>query len=154
MAPPFTFTFSSGIESVFKTARLWAAKASLTSNRSTSFIFHPAKSKAFFDEGIGPVPIKAGSTPQLAQDFIETNFSKPFLSANSPDIKVTAAAPSLIPEALPAVTVPSFLKTGFNLDKASKFIPSRGCSSLLKFDSVFCDLILKFTISSLNLFST
>tara|TARA_B100000795_G_C22360369_1_gene272173 strand:+ start:125 stop:349 length:225 start_codon:yes stop_codon:yes gene_type:complete len=31
MAPPLTFTFSSGIESVFKTAILWAANASLTS---------------------------------------------------------------------------------------------------------------------------
>ena len=32
----------------------------------------------FFDEGIGPVPIKEGSTPQLAQDLIETNFFKSF----------------------------------------------------------------------------
>ena len=30
IAPPLTFTFSSGIESVFKTARLWAAKAART----------------------------------------------------------------------------------------------------------------------------
>ena len=38
-------------------------------------MIHPANSKAFFDDGIGPVPINAGSTPQLAQDLIETNFS-------------------------------------------------------------------------------
>ena len=44
IAPPLTLTFSSGIESVFKTARLCAAKASLISKRSTSLIFHPAKS--------------------------------------------------------------------------------------------------------------
>ena len=37
----------------------------------------PAKSKAFFEDGIGPVPIKAGSTPQLAQDLIVTNFFIP-----------------------------------------------------------------------------
>ena len=66
---------------------------------------------------------------------------------------VTAAAPSLIPEALPAVTVPFFLNTGFNLDSVSKFIPSLGCSSLLKLISAFFDLILKSIISSLNLFS-
>ena len=66
------------------------------------------------------MPIKAGSTPQLAQDLIDTNFSNIFFICFHSDIKVTAAAPSLIPEALPAVTVPSFLKTGFNLDKASK----------------------------------
>ena len=64
-----------------------------------------------------------------------------------------AAAPSFIPEAFPAVTVPSFLKTGFNLESVSKFIPSLGCSSLLKSISDFVDLIFKFTISSLNLFS-
>ena len=29
---------------------------------------------AFLEDGIGPVPIKAGSTPQLAHDFILTNF--------------------------------------------------------------------------------
>ena len=81
-------------------------------------------------------------------DFIETNFCKFLLLASSDDIKVTAAAPSLIPDALPAVTVPSFLKTGFNLVKASKVIPSLGCSSLLKSISAFFDLILKLIISS------
>ena len=29
------------------------------------------------EDGIGPVPIKAGSTPQLAQDLIVTNLFKP-----------------------------------------------------------------------------
>ena len=48
----------------------------MISNKSISFTDQPAKSRAFFDEGIGPVPIKAGSTPQLAQDLIDTNFSK------------------------------------------------------------------------------
>ena len=54
IAPPLTFTFSSGIERVFKTAKLCAAKASFISKRSTSFTDQPAKSNAFFDEGIGP----------------------------------------------------------------------------------------------------
>ena len=132
IAPPLTLTFSFGIDNVFKTAILWAAKASLISKRSTSFIDHPAISRAFFDEGIGPVPINAGSTPQLAQDFIDTSFSKPLISASSRDINVTAAAPSFIPDEFPAVTVPFFLNTGFNLDNASRFIPSLGCSSDLK----------------------
>ena len=52
--------------------------------------------------------------------------------SNLSDINVTAAAPSLIPDAFPAVTVPFFLKTGFNLDRDSKLTPSLGCSSLLK----------------------
>ena len=39
------------------------------------------------------------------------------------------------------------------LDKASKLIPALGCSSILKSICAFFDLILKFTISLLNLFS-
>ena len=106
----------------------------------------------FFDDGIGPVPIKEGSTPQLAQDLIETNFSIPLFLASSSDINIIAAAPSLMPEAFPAVTVPSFLKTGLSLDNASKVKPSLGCSSILKFISLVFDFILKSIISSLNLF--
>ena len=44
----------------------------------------------------------------------------------------TAAAPSLIPEAFPAVTEPSFLKTGRNLDKLSKLASFLGNSSVSK----------------------
>ena len=39
-----------------------------TSIKSKSLIFHPAFSKAFFDAGIGPEPIKEGSTPHVAHD--------------------------------------------------------------------------------------
>lgn len=46
-------------------------------------------------------------------------------------ITMTAAAPSLIPEALPAVTLPSFLKAGFNLPKDAAVVPARGNSSVL-----------------------
>ena len=84
---------------------------------------------------------------------METNFSNFLLSASSLDIKVTAAAPSFNPDAFPAVTVPSFLNTGFNLVNASKFIPSLGCSSILKSTIEFFDLIFKLTISLLNLLS-
>ena len=39
------------------------------------------------------------------------------------------AAPSLIPEALPGVTVPSFLKAGLSEASFSSFVSGRGCSS-------------------------
>mgnify|MGYP001202297473 CR=1 FL=1 len=68
----------------------------------------------------------------------------PFLAFSSL-ARIKADAPSFIPDAFPAVTVPPFLKTGLSFDKVSKFIPSRGCSSLLKSKSDFCDLILKLT---------
>ena len=37
---------------------------------------------AFLEAGIGPVPINAGSTPHLAQDFIETNLFNPLFLAS------------------------------------------------------------------------
>src|SRR5436305_2061653 len=40
-----------------------------------------------------------------------------------------AAAPSLIPEELPAVTEPSLLKAGFNAPTFSAVVPARGYSS-------------------------
>ena len=43
-----------------------------------------------------------------------------------------AAAPSLIPEAFPAVTEPSFLKTGPSLDRLSKLASFLGYSSVSK----------------------
>ncbi len=76
--------------------------------KSRSLDFHPAISNAFFDDGIGPVPITEGSTPHDAQDLISAKGFIPLFSASFFDIRTTAAAPSLIPEALPAVTVPSF----------------------------------------------
>ena len=56
--------------------------------------------------GIGPVPIMDGSTPTCDQ---ETNVPRDsnFRSLHSLSVvKIRAAAPSLIPEALPGVTVP------------------------------------------------
>ena len=44
-------------------------------------------------------------------------------------IKHTAAAPSLMPDAFPADTLPSFLKTGLSLLIASKVEPCLGNSS-------------------------
>jgi hypothetical protein len=49
-----------------------------------------------------------------------------------------AAAPSLIPEALPAVTVPSLAKAGFNFPKDSAVVPNLGNSSVSNtFGSLF-----------------
>ena len=42
----------------------------------------------------------------------------------------STAAPSLMVEALPAVTVPSFLNAGLSLASASAVVPARGCSSV------------------------
>ena len=55
----------------------------------------------------------------MAQLTILAKGFKPLFSASSFSIKITAAAPSFIPEELPAVTVPFFLNAGFNLDSPS-----------------------------------
>ncbi|MDT4843904.1 hypothetical protein FQZ97_778430 [compost metagenome] len=47
-------------------------------------------------------------------------------------ISSTAAAPSLRVEALPAVTLPSFLNAGFSLARDSAVVPARTCSSVSK----------------------
>ena len=54
---------------------------------------------------------------------------RPSSSALRADIIITAAAPSLSPEALPAVTVPSLLKAGLSSPSASTVVPGRMNSS-------------------------
>ena len=94
------------------TASACAAKASLASIRSRSPIFQPAFSSALREAGIGPEPMILGSTPAVAQEAMRASgFSFRFL-ASLALISTTAAAPSLMPDALPAVTVPSLSKAG------------------------------------------
>ena len=119
MAPPLTFTFAGSRPNSFTTQSDWAAKASLDSIRSRSDTVQPAFSSAFFEAGMGPVPMISGSTPALAQETIRARGSIPRFLASSAVIRTMAAAPSLRPEALPAVTDPSLLKAGFSPAMAS-----------------------------------
>ena len=92
----------------------------------------PSLLTAFLTAGIGPSPITDGSTPTWAQ---ETTLASGGEQASSftaaPDTNTTAAAPSLIPEALPAVTVPvpSLINAGLSLLRPSTVVPCRGNSS-------------------------
>ena len=56
---------------------------------------------------------------------------RPAFSAASAVASTTAAAPSLRPEALPAVTVPSLRKAALSLARASAVV-AFGCSSVAK----------------------
>ena len=60
---------------------------------------------------------------------ISASTRTPARSAASADITTTAAAPSEICEAVPAVIVPSFPKAGRSLAKASTVVPGRMPSS-------------------------
>ena len=55
---------------------------------------------------------------------------EPSSSALRADIISTAAAPSLIPDELPAVTVPSLLKAGLSSLSAAAVVPARMNSSV------------------------
>ena len=89
-----------------------------------------AFSRAFLQAGIGPVPITLGSTPADANAFIVQRGFKPRDSAFSFDIRTNAAAPSLIPEALAAVTVPPLVNAGCSADIFSMLDPNLGYSSV------------------------
>lgn len=150
IAPPFMLVLFVSNPSSLMTAMDWAAKASFASIRSSSSIDQPAFFRAFFVAGMGPVPIIDGSTPAVAHEAILAIGFMPLFSASDLCISKTAAAPSFSPEALPAVTVPSFLKAGLRLARDSMVAPKRGCSSFSIIISplrVFCVMGI---ISSLN----
>jgi hypothetical protein len=71
-----------------------------------------------------------GSIPEVAWAAIRTSGARPKFRATSSEVTTQAAAPSLIVEALPAVTVPFERKAGFNFASESSDESSRGPSSV------------------------
>mmetsp|Transcript_39174 Transcript_39174/g.101311 ORF Transcript_39174/g.101311 Transcript_39174/m.101311 type:complete len:288 (+) Transcript_39174:65-928(+) len=123
MAPPFTLTFAGSQPISLFTARACAAKASFASMMSRSLTVHPALSRHFFEAGMGPVPITFGSTPALAKEQILASGTSPRALAFASDMTRHSAAPSLMPEAFPAVTLPPcFLNAGLSLPKESALV--------------------------------
>src|SRR5919204_320904 len=104
-------------------------KASFSSTRSSSSMVIPARARTFRTAGIGPMPITRGSTPATALATKRPSGSTPSARAFSSLATTSAAAPSLIPLALPAVTVPSRRKAGFSVASFSAVVSGRGCSS-------------------------
>src|SRR5437762_13978744 len=109
MAPPFTLILDVSQPISLLTAQACAANASLISIKSRSAGFQPAFSRQRRDAGTGPMPMIDGSTPDEAKALIFAKGFNPNCAARSALMTSTAAAPSLIPEALPAVTDPSLL---------------------------------------------
>src|SRR6201991_3195968 len=104
IAPPLTLTLDVSQPRSLLTAQACAAKASLASIRSRSSAFQPAFFSAAREAGIGPVPMIDGSTPACPHETIRASGVLPSLAACLALISTRAAAPSLIPDALPAVT--------------------------------------------------
>ena len=107
----------------------WAANASLISTRSMSPIAIPARPRAWREAATGPRPMISGDSAVTPDDTIRASGAMPSSAALTSLITITAAAPSLSGQQLPAVTVPSGRKTGFSAATFSIVVPGRGPSS-------------------------
>ena len=131
MAPPLGLTCgaSSASPSCLSTPSAWAAKASFSSIRSISFMLSPARSSTLRTAGTGPSPISFGSTPAVAMATIRARGVSPWAMACCELAIISAAAPSLTPEAFPAVTTPPLRNGVFSRESCSRVVSARGCSS-------------------------
>lgn len=77
-----------------------------------SFIVRLATFNTFWIAGTGPKPMISGGTPTVEYATTRANGFKLCFDAADSEANRTDAAPSQIPDAEPAVTTPSFLKTG------------------------------------------
>ena len=75
------------------------------------------------------MPITSGWTPATAVATTLAIGRSPSSRARSASTRSSAAAPSLMPELLPAVTVPPVLNAGLSAASASAEVSGRGCSS-------------------------
>ena len=70
-----------------------------------------------------------GSTPVVQYERMRASGFRPELAAFFSVETTSAAAPSLMPDALPAVTVPSLVNAGLSAASFSAVVPARGYSS-------------------------
>ena len=80
--------------------------------------------------GTGPTPMTRGATPALAAPLTRASGSSPYRSTAASEASSRAAAPSLMPDALPAVTLPPARKAGLSAASDSAVVLARGCSSV------------------------
>ena len=134
----------------FIAAIVTTAKASLTSHRLTSDAFQPDLASAFWIAPAGAVVNHSGAWAWVACATIRATGLKPRFSAVEARISTSAAAPSLIDEALAAVMVPSFLNAGFRPGILSS-LALKGCSSLSNLTSPALPLTVTGAISQAKL---
>ncbi len=111
------------------TASDCAAKASLSSIQPMSASDRPAYLSAAGIASIGPMPMISGGTPRAAKltkraSGLRSNCLTAFSLA-----RISAPAPSLVCELLPAVTLPLAANTGRSLARPSSEVSGRGPSS-------------------------
>lgn len=128
---PLGLTMLRSMCKVLMLAKTCAAKASFSSATSRSWMVSPAFFKAFCVAGTGPIPMILGSTPAAPIPATRAMGVRPNCFTISSEARMQTAAPSLIPELLPAVTEPPSLKAGLS-DASTLTSLSRGCSSVSK----------------------
>ena len=152
IAPPFTLTFSILKPRSLATAIDCAAKASFASIKSISSMLSPVLSSTFLVDATGPTPMISGSTPPSAPATHVAIGVTPSSFAFSSLITTIAAAPSLIPDAFPAVTSPPSLpEQHFKFARLSAVVPARGPSSFANITVSLFTFTGTGTISSSNL---
>ena len=122
-APPFTFNLSWGICKSAMAAMATTAKASFTSNKSTSATVQPTFSSTFLIAPTGAVVNQAGSCAWLLCPWITANGLEPRALASACSSNITAAAPSEIELEVAAVTLPPLANTGLSVG----IFPYRPC---------------------------
>jgi hypothetical protein len=100
----------------------------LSSITSSCSSFSPVSASTLRVAGAGPMPMMRGGTPAVAMPMTRARGVRPWRAAAPSLASSSAQAPSLTPDALPAVTLPSGRTTPLSLASASSEV-SRGCSS-------------------------
>src|SRR5690606_20706309 len=148
-APPCTVSLSCGMPRACMGAMATQAKASLTSNRSTSPTFQPALASTASMAATGAVVNHSGAWEWVAWATTVASGVLPAAFADASDISTRAAAPSLIEEELAAVMLPSFLKAGRRAGIFS-MLQRPGCSSVSYTTSPLRPATVTGTISALK----
>src|SRR5262249_3132829 len=140
IAPPLTFSLSGSIGSSRRQASTWAANASFSSTRSMSSSERPVSLSTLRIAGTGPMPKRSGSTPAGVNGTNRAMGKKARPRASDADVMMTAAAPSLVCDELPAVTVPCVWNAGRSPESAVSDVSRRGPSSVLNSVSIVLGL--------------
>ena len=108
IAPPLTFSRSGSIGSSFRQASTCAAKASFSSIEIDLIERQPGLLERFLDRRHRPMPKSSGRDARgRVADESRQRRQAVRLGAASAEVTITAAAPSLVCDELPAVTVPA-----------------------------------------------
>ena len=148
IAPPSGFTFASSSPRSRMIGIACAANASFNSIQPSCSTLTPLRSRIFSIAGLGAYPMISGSMPTLVKSTSSASGVRPRSAATDARVSTIMQAPSLMPDALPAVTLPSASNTGRIPASFSSVRPARGCSSTSTTTSPRRPLIVTGVISS------